>query len=517
MTDFKYFKSSVTIFIDTQSFVILKLIALFLFANIYCFSQQKIELINANKLKFDKTINENFKILSGEVKFKHDNVIFECDSAFLYDDENKIDAFGNVNISNIDKTNENFNIVGDIFKYSGNTKIGFIEGNVVFKDEQMTLKTDKVDYNGLNNIIHYNDWGYITDKSMQLTSKSGLYHIDTKDFFFTEKVDVKNENTQLNSDTLLYNYNSKIINIISKTKIISDSTTIYTSNGWYNSNTESAMLNYQNLIINDNKTIIADTILYNASKNEIICHSNAFLNDTASKIALAADYMYFNQKIRNGIATKKSNLISYSDADTTFIKGDTIKFSNDTISDEWTVNIEGNSKSFNTKMQSISDTIIFISNQNCVYMLGEPFIWLDSATQISCKYLQMQLNEDKNLKEIYFIGKPFIITKDTSNEYNQIKGIEMYASFLENELKYIDVYNNAESIYFVKDSIYTIGINKIEGDTITISFSNEELNSIFVKHKTTANLISPLNAKKHDLILKGFAYFPEKRPKSKFF
>ena len=58
-----------------------------------CVAQTQIEIINADKISFDKKNNKDRQVLSGNVKTKHKNHFMSCDSAYYYANENKIEAF----------------------------------------------------------------------------------------------------------------------------------------------------------------------------------------------------------------------------------------------------------------------------------------------------------------------------------------------------------------------------------------------------------------------------------------
>jgi len=63
----------------------------------------------------------------------------------------------------------------------------------------------------------------------------------------------------------------------------------------------------------------------------------------------------------------------------------------------------------------------------------------------------------------------FIISTDTLETYNQIKGKNMVGYFRNNELVKINVDGNAQTVYYVReDDGYLIGINLAESSTMTI-------------------------------------------------
>src|SRR5690606_37473316 len=83
-----------------------------------CAQQNKIELLGANSLKFDKSLGLDAQRLIGNVRFKHKGALMYCDSAYLYNTSNSLDAFGNVRVVQGDT----LTLVSDKLYYDGNTQ-----------------------------------------------------------------------------------------------------------------------------------------------------------------------------------------------------------------------------------------------------------------------------------------------------------------------------------------------------------------------------------------------------------
>ena len=58
-----------------------------------CIAQTQIEIINADKISFNKKNNKDRQVLTGNVKTKHKDRFMSCDSAYYYANDNKIEAF----------------------------------------------------------------------------------------------------------------------------------------------------------------------------------------------------------------------------------------------------------------------------------------------------------------------------------------------------------------------------------------------------------------------------------------
>src|SRR5690606_23827064 len=59
------------------------------------------------------------------------------------------------------------------------------------------------------------------------------------------------------------------------------------------------------------------------------------------------------------------------------------------------------------------------------------------------------------------LNNAFVIQKDTlGTGYNQAKGINMYGKFIDDEIRQIDLVQNAEMIYYLYDAGVLQGIDK---------------------------------------------------------
>jgi lipopolysaccharide assembly outer membrane protein LptD (OstA) len=127
-----------------KAYLKLYITALLLSMPSFLFSQEnkKIELLNANSLEFDKS-KSNAKRLIGDVGLKHDGMYMFCDSAYLYSEENKLEAYGNVRL----KPDAGTNIYGDTLYYDGKTKYAKLRGVVKMIDKETQLTTKYLDYN----------------------------------------------------------------------------------------------------------------------------------------------------------------------------------------------------------------------------------------------------------------------------------------------------------------------------------------------------------------------------------
>ena len=222
---------------------------------------QMVYLEHSETLSFDEKRLPDVQILKGNVRFRHDSVWMYCDSAYFFEKQNSLHAFGHVHLVQGDSI-EGF---GDILYYNGNTKLARFRNHVkLIHNEETTLTTDSLDYDRMRNIAYYFSGGMIEDSLNTLTSLWGQYTPDDNQALFKGEVQLEHPKFVLNADTLCYNTESYQADLVSKTRIVYEhETTILSSNGWYNTQTEHSMLLDRSLILHaDGMTLTGDTIYY---------------------------------------------------------------------------------------------------------------------------------------------------------------------------------------------------------------------------------------------------------------
>ena len=88
----------------------------------------------------------------------------------------------------------------------------------------------------------------------------------------------------------------------------------------------------------------------------------------------------------------------------------------------------------------------------------------------------IKTNELDSLK---ILNNAFVVEKDTLgiNNFNQMKGINLYGKFLSNELKYINLIQNTEMIYHLYDDKTNelIGVDKAICSSILMNIKNNNI------------------------------------------
>jgi lipopolysaccharide export system protein LptA len=467
-------------------------------------------LENSETMTFNQNKNPDIQVLKGNVRFRHDNALLFCDSAYFYNKANSLDAFGNVRIVQGDT----LFVYGDMLYYDGNIKLARLRQHVRMVNRKTTLTTDSLNYDRMTNLAYYYTGGKIVDSENTLTSIWGQYSTANSNAVFKKSVHLLNKSFTLDGDSLRYNTKTHIANIISPSHILYDKETdIYTKRGWYNTNTERMMLLDRSKVVQkDGKTLTGDTIFYDKKKKYGEGFTHVVMNDTVKKTTLYGDYSYYSEVTKNGMACDSALFVDSSSKDTMSLHADTLFTTKDSVYD--VVRGYYHVRFYRNDIQGLCDSLSYSARDSIINMHGEPVIWSDK-NQLSGEFIQA-LTKNQKVYKMKIQQEAIAIQRQDSNFYNQLSGKEIIAHVDSGQLRKVDVNGNAETIYYpVDDKDSTIvGVNKTQSSFVVMYLKNKKVDRIVMTSATTG-IMYPLNQLSGgDLYLKNFFWLEKQRPKN---
>jgi hypothetical protein len=165
-------------------------------------------------------------------------------------------------------------------------------------------------------------------------------------------------------------------------------------------------------------------------------------------------------------------------------------------------------------MQGVCDSLFYSFEDSTFRMYYKPVMWSDNI-QMSGDTIFLKIKDRKADKlSIYKAG--FIISPSGNKYYDQIKGINIFGYFKENELDHMDVKGNAESLYFGKDDAGKyIGNNKALATDITLYFKAKKIERIVFIQKPEAVFTPMKMLSAEQFKLKDFKWQIDRKPKSR--
>ncbi|MDD4489049.1 MAG: OstA-like protein [Paludibacter sp.] len=466
---------------------------------------------NADLISFDQLLKPDVQILNGNVRFRHDDAVMTCDSAYFYRNSNSMDAFSNVKIVQGDT----LFVYGDKLYYDGNTKLARLRGRVWMINRNTTLTTDSLNYDRNTQLAYYFTGGKIVDPENTLTSVWGQYSTRTEDALFSDSVKLVNENFVMDADTLTYNTKSHIANLVGETHIVyQDETDIFTNKGWYNTQSERSMLLNRSFLFNkEGKSLTGDTIFYDKAVKYGEVFGNAILKDTVQKSTLFGNYVYYNEEKELGIATDSALLVDWSNEDYMYIHADTLKTFKDSIYNEalaWR-----NVRFFREDIQGLADSLIYSSRDSIMHLINEPIVWQEKQ-QYSSEKISI-LTKNKKVYQVQLEQAAMVTEKVDSSYFNQISGKDIIAHIDSNQIRRVDVNGNAETIYFIReeaDSIL-IGANRTESSFVVIHFKDKKIDRIVLTPSSSGEFHPMIKLTDEFIYLTNFFWLEEHRPLTK--
>ena len=257
-------------------------------------AQKQIEIIHADDFIFDNNKHPDYGKLVGNVSFKHEGAIMQCDSAYQYKN-NKMDAFGNIKINQGDT----LYLSGKQLFYDGNSSKAIIKYKVRLIDKHMNLTTEQINYDLEKDIAHYPTKGKIIDGNNNLVSDRGSYHSKSHLFYFKGNVEVINKDYEMRTDTMLYNSKTKVSFFQGPTTITSEENIIYCENGWYNTQSNISQFQKNASITHQDFILKGDSIFYDRNKGYGKAISNINLIDTVNNLFITGDLGEYFEKTQN--------------------------------------------------------------------------------------------------------------------------------------------------------------------------------------------------------------------------
>jgi lipopolysaccharide export system protein LptA len=483
---------------------------LFLLLRITGFSQErtKILLQKADTWAYDAAIGKDVQRLLGKVILSHDSTILYCDSAYLNEGLNNVTAFGNVHI----KVSDTLNMFSDSLKYDGNTRVARMKSNVRLIDNETLLTTDTMVYDRNTRIAQYDDWGKIKNNRNNLVSRHGYYHTDTKQFFFKEKVILMNPNYIMHSDTLLYNTVTETSYFLGPSSIKGKEDSIYCENGWYDTRVDRARFRKHAKIFHISQVLTGDSIYYERKTGFGQVFRHAILKDTTRDILLCGNYGELRRAEGRAFMTDSAVAVMIEKKkDSLFIHSDTLRSTFDTADNMKNMFAYYRVKFFRKDLQGKCDSLVYHGADSAMTMYHDPVIWSEK-NQLTADSITLTIRNGAPDTMVMY-STAFIISRDDTNKYNQVKGRDMIAYFKDNDIYKIKVIGNSETIYYVREEDKTlIGINKAIASDMLIFLEKNQVKSITYIDQPKATLYPEKEISQYDLKLKGFKWSEEQRP-----
>lgn len=491
-----------------------------MFSSIFSFSQEeekqkrKIEYY-AEQQEADEEKYPGATLLLGNVKMIHQGIVLTSQQALYYRKQNFFKAIGNVII----KQGDTITQTSDYSDYDANSKQALSWGNVVLTDPTMTLTTDTLQFDRINQKLYYRSYATLKDETNTLNSKNGNYYLENKKFTATTRVTVVNPEHHLESNHLDYYTNSGLTYLYGPSTITNteNANKIYCEKGFYNTKTDVSHFNKNAKLFLKERTIEGDSLYYDKRKGFASATNNIKVIDTVQNFISKGNYAELFEKKDSLFIIKRAVAISIIEKDSMFIHGDTLLITGKP--EKRIIRTYHNVKIFKSDLQGKCDSIHTNQSTGYTKMYRNPVIWSDK-NQITGDSIYLQSNiETEKLDSLKVFNNSFIISKDSisENDFNQIKGRNMFGKFYNNKLKTLVVKGNAESVYYNRneESQDLETITKEISSNIEFTLERGIIQSIKYLKSSDGKTYPPDMLPEEVRKLKGFIWRESEQPKKK--
>lgn len=405
----------------------------------------RVDLLYADEAQADNDLRPDVQILTGSVELRHDSMYMYCDTAFLYQQSNSVEAFGNVRM----EQGDTLFIYGDYLYYDGMSQLAMLRNHVRMINRGTVLTTDSLNYDRIFNLGYYFEGGTLMDSVNVLTSIWGEYSPSTKLAVFNHDVTLDNPRFVLTSDTLKYSTLTKVATILGPSDIVSDNNHIYSERGVYNTVTERAELLDRSVLTNQGRKLTGDSLFYDRKLSYGEAFDNVRMNDTVNRNMLTGDYCYYDELTGNALATRRAVAVDYSQGDSLFMHGDTLRlitFNLNTDSVYREMRVYHKVRAYRSDIQAVCDSLVYNSKDSCMTMYTDPVLW-HGREQLLGEQIKIYMN-DSTIDWAHIINQALTIEQKDSVHYNQVSGKEMMAFFKDGDMRQVDVNGSVMVIFY---------------------------------------------------------------------
>ena len=511
------------------------LIAQFFLGSLFSQESKIIEIRQAGGSTQDQErfpgANILFKSDDKRVLLFHEGALIESDQAFFYSKQNYFRALGKV----IFTQGDSLRMTCKTIEYDGETKTAFAKGNVYLERPDMTLRTEELNLDRINEKAFYNTPGVIVDSTSTLTSNQGQYFMDQKKYRFISDVTINNPEYIVNSEQLDYFTESNQAYLYGNSKIEGEAYTIFCERGFYDMDREKGIFKQNATLFYDNKIIKGDSLYFESERNYAAATKNISIVDTLNNSIITGNYGEIFKERDSAIITRRAMAVNIIDQDSLFIHADTLVATGP--EEKRILRAYYDVRILKSDLRGRSDSLYLDESIGLTKLLKKPLtkqqeqifteknyheknpvLWFDESQMTGDEIQLLSDTKTNKLDSLKIDGRVFIIEKDTLSEdgYQQIKGGLLRGAFKESKLDNIVITKNTEMVYYLynDEDLQLIGIDKTTCSALKMQFVDGQIDEITFLVSPNGNVYPKDELPENDRTLKGFTWRILQRPET---
>jgi len=472
-----------------------------------------------------------FKTPNKRVKLFHEGALIESDKAYFYSKDNYFKAMGDVIFTQGDSLLMTCNTI----EYDGKTKTAIAIGNVDLKKSDMTLKTEKLNLDRVNNKAFYNTKGVVIDSASTLTSQRGIYFMSENKYRFTSDVTILNPKYIVNSEQLDYFTELNQAYLYGKSKIKGETYTILCERGFYDMQREKGVFKENATLYYDDKIIKGDSLYFESERDYASASKNVSIIDSLNNSIITGHYGEIFKAKDSAIITRRAMAINIVDQDSLFIHADTLVATGP--KDKRILRGYYDVRILKSDIRGRSDSLYLDQSIGLTKLLSRPLtnqqeqifteadrnganpvLWFGESQMSGDKIFLLSDLVTRKLDSLKITGNIFIIEKDTLSVdgYQQIKGGILNGAFKEGRLDNIVITKNTEMVYYLynDEDLQLIGIDKTTCSALQMNFTDGQIEDITFLVSPNGDVYPEEELPLNDRTLKGFKWRITERPET---
>jgi lipopolysaccharide export system protein LptA len=472
-----------------------------------------------------------FKTINKRVKLFHEGALIESDKAYFYSKDNYFKAMGHVVFTQGDSLQMTCNTI----EYDGKTKKAIAIGNVDLKKSDMTLKTEKLNLDRVNNKAFYNTKGVVVDSASTLTSQRGTYFMTENKYRFTSDVTILNPKYIVNSEQLDYFTELNQAYLYGNSKIKGETYTILCERGFYDMQREKGIFKKNATLYYDNKIIKGDSLYFESERDYASASKNVSIIDSLNNSIITGHFGEIFKAKDSAIITRRAMAINIVDQDSLFIRADTLVATGP--QDKRILRGYYDVRILKSDLRGRSDSLYLDQSIGLTKLLSRPLtnqqeqifteadrnganpvLWFGESQMSGDKIFLLSNLVTRKLDSLKITGNIFIIEKDTLSldGYQQIKGGILNGAFKEGRLDNIVITKNTEMVYYLynDEDLQLIGIDKTTCSALQMNFTDGQIENITFLVSPNGDVYPEDELPLNDRTLKGFIWRITERPET---
>jgi lipopolysaccharide export system protein LptA len=475
------------------------------------FSQtKKIQIIHSDNTFTDEIKYPGAVVALGNVVVEHEGAVLSCKQALIYQESNIIKAFGDVLINQGDTLTQSSKYVD----YNGNSKVAKSWGKVVLKDKEMTLVTDTLRFDRSKQLLYYDDFATIDDRTNTLKSQIGKYYLKEDKFQAMSKVVITNPENTVTSEHLDYYTNTGYTYFFGPSTVKDSVNTLYCENGFHNSRAKISHFSKNAKITYKDRIIEGDSLYYDEKSQYATATGNITVTDTINNTIVKGQYSEYFEAKDSVYIVGKPYAVSLIEKDSMFIHGDTLMVTGK--KEERILRAYHHVKFFKNDIQGKCDSLYTNEKIGITKMYRRPILW-NEENQITGDTIHFLSNpETQKIDSLKVYNNSFVISKDSTGGFSQIKGKMLFGKFVKDTLDNVLIQGNGQMINYSRDEKNElIGITKISCSDLSFIMLQGKLNNVKFLTKPDGKTYPPSKFPKEEDKLPGFIWRENERPLNK--